>query len=301
MRRSIMFAAAALLSSTALPALAAADTARVTTDLNMRAGPSTEFPVVVSLAEGAVVDIYGCLSGYSWCDVSWDGNRGWVAAGYLTHAYEGAYVPIIEYGDEIDLPVIAFSVGTYWDDYYRNRPWYGRRNHWRTVWRGEDHDRGGPGRRERRENRADRSDQDRNDNRQVERRDRNRRTEQVERRERSSRSTERRAEERGNRRSERRAEERGNRRSERRAEERGDRRMEQRGERSRNAERPPQGRTERRAVGERSPGRGGREPQRLERGANGGGLSRGQGSTGSIRSGGSEREAGGGFNRPRGG
>ncbi len=138
MTRGMTYLAAALLSSVAFPALASADTARVTTELNMRAGPSTGFPVVSVLPDGASVDIYGCVKGYSWCDVSWQGDRGWVSANYLTHSYQGDYVPIYEYGPEIDLPILAFSVDSYWGDYYRNEPWYGRRSHWRTVWHGPD-------------------------------------------------------------------------------------------------------------------------------------------------------------------
>jgi uncharacterized protein YraI len=128
-----------ILAGLAFPAAASAATARVTADLNMRAGPSTGFPVVTTVNDGAEVGVHGCVKGYSWCDVTWAGNRGWVYAAYLTYPYHDRYVPIVEYGDEIDLPIIAFSVGTYWDDYYRGRPWYHRRDHWRSVWHGHHH------------------------------------------------------------------------------------------------------------------------------------------------------------------
>ncbi len=166
MRRPMTFFAAALLSSAAIPAIAAADTAQVTTDLNMRAGPSTSFPVVRTLPDGATVDIYGCVGGYSWCDVSWSGSRGWVYADYLTSSYEGRVVPIVEYGSEIDLPILTFSIGSYWDDYYRNEPWYHRRSHWRSVWDRHDHDRG----HRRREGRAEHRDRDHGDQHRADRR-----------------------------------------------------------------------------------------------------------------------------------
>jgi uncharacterized protein YraI len=130
-----------IVAGLAFPAAASAATARVTADLNMRAGPSTDFPVVTTLNDGAEVAVHGCVKGYSWCDVTWAGNRGWVYAAYLTYPYHDRYVPIFEYGDEIHLPIIAFSVGTYWDDYYRGRPWYHRRDHWRSVWHGGHHHR----------------------------------------------------------------------------------------------------------------------------------------------------------------
>ena len=139
MPRYALYVAAMIAAGLAFPAAASAATARVTADLNMRAGPSTDFPVVTTVNDGARVGVHGCVKGYSWCDVTWAGNRGWVYATYLTYPYHDRYVPIVEYGDEIDLPIIAFSVGTYWDDYYRGRPWYHSRNHWRSVWHGGDH------------------------------------------------------------------------------------------------------------------------------------------------------------------
>ena len=141
MPRYALYVAAMIVAGLAFPAAASAATARVTADLNMRAGPSTGFPVVTTVSDGAEVGVHGCVKGYSWCDVTWAGNRGWVYAAYLTYPYHDRYVPIVEYGDEIDLPIIAFSVGTYWDDYYRGRPWYHRRDHWRSVWHGHHHHR----------------------------------------------------------------------------------------------------------------------------------------------------------------
>jgi hypothetical protein len=57
----------------------------------------------------------------------------------LSYYYQQSYVPIIEYGPRIGLPVIAFGFDSYWDRHYRGRPWYSERSRWRTTWR--DHDR----------------------------------------------------------------------------------------------------------------------------------------------------------------
>jgi uncharacterized protein YraI len=136
MRRQILSMAAVIGAAFAISQnAAAADDARVTVDLNMRAGPATSFPVVDVIPDNGHVTVFGCIDGYDWCDVSWQGTRGWVAANYLRFAYRDRYVPIIEYSDYAEVPVIAFSVGPYWDTYYRNRPWYHRRAHWRNVWR----------------------------------------------------------------------------------------------------------------------------------------------------------------------
>jgi uncharacterized protein YraI len=118
----------------AMPAAAAAQTAIVTTDLNMRAGPSTEFPVVAMLPEDSRVRVHGCLTDYDWCDVSWDGERGWVNGSYLQERYRNRVVVLSDYGSELDVPIVAFRVGTYWDSYYRSRPWYGQRTRWTSRW-----------------------------------------------------------------------------------------------------------------------------------------------------------------------
>jgi hypothetical protein len=41
----------------------------------------------------------------------------------LNYATRGSYVPLVEYVTEVEVPIISFSVGSYWDSYYRNRPW----------------------------------------------------------------------------------------------------------------------------------------------------------------------------------
>jgi uncharacterized protein YraI len=47
----------------AVPAVALAQDAIVTKDLNMRAGPSTDFPVVDVLPARTLVDVHGCVQG----------------------------------------------------------------------------------------------------------------------------------------------------------------------------------------------------------------------------------------------
>ncbi|MBN3767047.1 SH3 domain-containing protein, partial [Burkholderia sp. Ac-20365] len=94
------------------------------------AGPAQDYPVVAQLPAGQPVAVYGCVSGYTWCDVAIAQARGWVYGGYLTYPYQGSNVPIMTYGTAIGLPLITFSIGTYWDRYYRGRPWYPNRAHW---------------------------------------------------------------------------------------------------------------------------------------------------------------------------
>jgi uncharacterized protein YraI len=127
-----IFLAAVLLIST--PAIALAARGYVTSDVNMHAGPGTGYPVVDLIPSDARVTIHGCLSDYAWCDISWRGDRGWVSADYLDYFYNNRYVYFPDYADVIGVPILTFSLGTYWNEYYIGRPWYGRISYWQGYW-----------------------------------------------------------------------------------------------------------------------------------------------------------------------
>ena len=124
MRLRSILAGAAFAGALALPGVAAAATAYATGDVNLRAGPGTNYPVATVVDAGAPVNVFGCLTGYSWCDVSFNGVRGWVSGRYLEQAYAGDRVLVPAYGARIGVPVISFSFGNYWDDHYRGRSFY---------------------------------------------------------------------------------------------------------------------------------------------------------------------------------
>ena len=129
--KSLAALASALAALALLPARAQAQQlAYVTKEVNLRAGPSSDFPVVAILGAGVTITVEGCMSDYRWCDVSVGPNRGWLYAGNIVYPYQGANVPLLTYGPAIGIGVIAFSVGSYWDDYYRYRPWYPQRQRW---------------------------------------------------------------------------------------------------------------------------------------------------------------------------
>ncbi len=127
-----IFLVAALLIST--PAVALAARGYVTSNVKMRAGPGTGYPVVDPIPADARVIIHGCLSDYAWCDVSWRGGRGWVFADNLDYFYNDRYVYLPDYADEIGVPILTFSLGSYWNDYYIGKPWYGRLSYWQGYW-----------------------------------------------------------------------------------------------------------------------------------------------------------------------
>jgi uncharacterized protein YraI len=115
----------------ALPVAAHAATAYTNANVNMRAGPNPEFPLVATIPAGAPVYVNGCIAGYTWCDVTVNGyDRGWIYADYLSYPYQNQPVTIISGGPTLGLPIVTFSIGNYWDSYYRQRPWYSNRGYW---------------------------------------------------------------------------------------------------------------------------------------------------------------------------
>ena len=99
-------------------------------DVELRAGPAWEYPVVAILLRGVPVSVQGCLSDYQWCDVVAGSYRGWTYAQDIAYPYQGTYVPMLNYGAVIGVGIVAFSVVHYWDLHYRSAPWYSQRQFW---------------------------------------------------------------------------------------------------------------------------------------------------------------------------
>ena len=115
----------AIVGASSLAGAAQATTPSYTTaNVNMRAGPGTSYPVILTVPNGSPITTYGCLDGYNWCDVSWGTERGWMSSSYIQITYQGqphALTPAIAPG--IGLTVVVFN-RAYWDRYYYGRPWY---------------------------------------------------------------------------------------------------------------------------------------------------------------------------------
>ncbi|MBK9609054.1 MAG: SH3 domain-containing protein [Betaproteobacteria bacterium] len=107
-----------------------AQQAWTTRQVNVRAGPDREYPLVATLDAGTQVEVVGCVEDYRWCDIFHGEIRGWVYAKGLQYAYESRRVPIYGYGAIVGLPIVTFSILSYWDNYYTNRPFYRDRPRW---------------------------------------------------------------------------------------------------------------------------------------------------------------------------
>lgn len=121
------------------PAVAQAAEGYATANVNMRAGPSTQYPAVTVIPAGESVipagesvEIHGCLADVPWCDVEFYGGRGWVAGRYVQATYQQRRVYVDpQYYRPLGIPTVVFSVGNYWDRYYRDRDFYRDRDRWR--------------------------------------------------------------------------------------------------------------------------------------------------------------------------
>ncbi|MGN6307286.1 MAG: SH3 domain-containing protein [Mesorhizobium sp.] len=109
MRLKIVASAFAFVFGISAPSLAEAANAYATGNVNMRSGPGTGYARIATIPAGAAVTIRGCLSGYSWCDVSFAGRRGWASSDYLQAIYQNQRRPLIVVGPHIRLPIIRYQ------------------------------------------------------------------------------------------------------------------------------------------------------------------------------------------------
>ena len=91
------------------------------------AGPDNDYPMVRRLRANVGVTVYGCLRNWSWCDVSYGYDRGWIDGRDIVVNYRGHRSRIMP---SMGIGVLSFMFGTYWDNHYRSRPFYSERPRW---------------------------------------------------------------------------------------------------------------------------------------------------------------------------
>ncbi len=128
MKRMTWLAVALLLSAASLSAQA--QNGYVTVNLNMRAAPDIDYPLITTIRAGSAVSVRGCIDDYAWCDVIAYGERGWVSGDYIEYEYQNRRVPLYGYGVQIGIPIISFVIGDYWGSHYNHRSFYRDRARW---------------------------------------------------------------------------------------------------------------------------------------------------------------------------
>ncbi|TGQ50571.1 DUF1236 domain-containing protein [Mesorhizobium sp. M1C.F.Ca.ET.193.01.1.1] len=88
------------------------------TDLNVRAGPGPQYPVIGVLAAGQSATLRGCIEGSKWCTIAEGGGNGWVYSDYVAGDFGGSRVVVTRRPAEAGIAVVAPPVDdTYTDDY----------------------------------------------------------------------------------------------------------------------------------------------------------------------------------------
>ncbi len=127
---NLMLAAAL---AAAMPVVAA-ETATVTSSVNVRSGPGRSLPTVTWLLTGTRVTVVGCVPNWRWCDVIAGRDRGWVYSSYLSLPFQGSAIVIAKGGPSLGLPAIDFDLSPYWDEHYQRKVFFGQKASWQTRW-----------------------------------------------------------------------------------------------------------------------------------------------------------------------
>ncbi len=127
----IMAAAAVVLTVAAAPKAEAAyyDGVAATT-LNVRAGPSGNYPIIGRIRAGSAVNIRNCIQGYRWCDVSTGGFRGWVAGKNVRTRYRERNDNVSLLGQLLGIGTVNYNEQSYWGENYYDRDFYRTKYGW---------------------------------------------------------------------------------------------------------------------------------------------------------------------------
>ncbi|WP_309082742.1 DUF1236 domain-containing protein [Chelativorans sp.] len=94
----------------ALSGIAAAQTpATATTELNVRAGPGPQYPVVGVIGASQQTTVTGCMEGSKWCQVSHNGVQGWAYSDYLTASLSGGQTIVLTERPAEAVPTVTYE------------------------------------------------------------------------------------------------------------------------------------------------------------------------------------------------
>ncbi|WP_214476471.1 DUF1236 domain-containing protein [Mesorhizobium sp. dw_380] len=117
--KSVLFPAVAGML-TVMSGAAFADTAvSAITDLNVRAGPGPQYPVIGVLAAGQSATLNGCIENSKWCTIAEGGGQGWVYSDYVTADFGGSRVVLTQrpHGSSVAIVSPPEDIGNYSTEY----------------------------------------------------------------------------------------------------------------------------------------------------------------------------------------
>jgi uncharacterized protein YraI len=92
----------------AMSGAALAETAvSAVTDLNVRAGPGPQYPVIGVLAAGQSATLQGCIANSKWCTIAEANGQGWVYSDYVTADFGGNQVVLTRRPVDADIAVVT--------------------------------------------------------------------------------------------------------------------------------------------------------------------------------------------------
>ncbi|ESX65094.1 MULTISPECIES: DUF1236 domain-containing protein [unclassified Mesorhizobium] len=77
------------------------------TDLNVRAGPGPQYPVIGVLAAGQSATLDGCIANSKWCTIAEANGQGWVYSDYVTADFGGSRVVLTQRPAGADIAVVT--------------------------------------------------------------------------------------------------------------------------------------------------------------------------------------------------
>jgi len=114
------------------PSLANAAQGFIINQTGLKAGPDEQFPTVVEIGAGVEVNVFGCFTNHSWCDISFQEDRGWVSGQDLEVLVQAKRVKVVEVTTVV-VPVVTFQITTYWQAHYSTKPFFKERERYASI------------------------------------------------------------------------------------------------------------------------------------------------------------------------
>jgi uncharacterized protein YraI len=103
--KSTIFMAAVTAAVISAAPASAATLAAAMIPLNIRSGPGPQYSVIGAIPTRGQATVLGCVAGSLWCQVSYNGQLGWVYSQYLSAQFSGRSLIVAEHLNDVRPPV----------------------------------------------------------------------------------------------------------------------------------------------------------------------------------------------------